>query len=720
MFSQLPAHTTEPFSRAKIDDLLRDVGWPLTDGISVLFEQPVLRDGTRPDYTLCNRHGHPLAVIEAKRAGIDPISAQDQGRHYARLIGVPFVFLSNGEEVWFMDTEVDAHARKVATLYSQDDLQRKASARVLRRELAAVPTDRRIVERDYQLECIDTLCREITQGRRKLLVEMATGTGKTRTAAALIKRLFEAGAITRVLFLVDRIALAIQAEEAFTDHLREYPCYILRPQRSFDHAKLVTIATLQTMISEYPNLSSGYFDLVITDECHRSIYGKWSGVLRHFDGLQLGLTATPCTIDVDNLPDPEDGLFVRDTLRFFELDQPTYRYTLQQAIQEGHLVPYRIYKAKTVKTAAEDGFPVTRDELDWSAMDERTKAELEELFAENETIVVDPRSLERKFTIPERNRAMVREFREVLDNGYTGSDGVRRWPLKGKTIVFAVTKRHAETLATMFDQHFSDLKPHSTVRYADFVVSDVGGGPAPGAQDLIDRFKKEEYPQILVSVNMLDTGFDCPEVVNLVMARFTQSLILYRQMRGRGTRKAPHIRKTMFTMFDFVGVTDFHGDDSDVIEGGVIVEGMPRRTPEEPRSLVTLDVDDHIDPASRDWLTLDEHGQIVRSDAHTARADELALRFEAWFEEGTFTADKERWLRLVEGRLKADAMHITELGDWMFEEHPFIGIGGYHQAVRIFGGQEALEDLLASLNEALFGTDRPWASAGTTDRPTVQ
>ena len=575
--------TTEAFARVKIDALLTDAGWNLTDGSSVLFEH-TLDDGTQADYVLCDRQGRPMAALEAKRASVDPILAQGQGRHYAERLEVPFVFLSNGEEVWFLYREAGAHARRVAGFYAQDDLERRIAARSLRRDLATVDIDRRIVDRDYQIECIETLSTEVSLGRRKLLVEMATGTGKTRTAAAFVKRLFEAGIVTRVLFLVDRIALAGQAEDAFTDHLRDYPCHVLRPGRGFDRAKRITIATLQTMIAEYRDLSPGYFDLVITDECHRSIYGKWSSVLRHFDGIQLGLTATPCTAaDADEVTDPEDGMFVRDTLRFFELDKPTYRYELRRAIAEGYLVPYGIYRAMTVKTAAEGGFSVRRDELDWPAMDAATRAEFEELFAASDTIVVDPRALERKFTIPERNRAIVREFREVLERGFTGKDGVRRFPSRGKTIVFAVTRRHAETLATMLDEHFADLKPHPAVRYADFVVSDAGGGPAPDAGAIIKRFKDEEFPKIIVSVNMLDTGFDCPEVVGLVMARYTESAILYRQMRGRGTRKAPHIKKTDFTMFDFVGVTDFHGDDDGDIPGGMIVAEPTAPGPGAPR-----------------------------------------------------------------------------------------------------------------------------------------
>ena len=648
---------TEAFSRVKIDELLKDAGWNVTDGVSILFEHS-LPDGSRADYTLCDRSGRPLAAVEAKRASINPIEAQDQGRHYAEQLGVPFVFLSNGEEVSFLDRETDAHARKIAAFYSQDDLERRIAARRNRLDLSSVEIDRRIVDRGYQIACIESLSAEVSHGRRKLLVEMATGTGKTRTAAAFVKRLFEAGIVTRVLFLVDRIALAGQAEDAFSDHLRDYPCHVLRPGKGFDRTKRITIATLQTMITEYRDLSSGYFDLLITDECHRSIYGKWSGVLRHLDCIQLGLTATPCTAEADMLPDPEDGHFVRDTLRFFELAEPTFRYTLRKAIDEGHLVPYRIYQAMTVKTAAVDGFEVTRKELDWTAMDPAARAELEKLFEQSDPITVDPRALERRFTIPERNRAIVREFRDA-------------WPTWGKTIVFAVTKQHAATLATMLDEHFADLKPHPSTRYADFVVSDVLGGPAPDASAIIKRFKEEEFPKILVSVNMLDTGFDCPEVVSLVMARFTTSAILYRQMRGRGTRKAPHIGKTFFTIFDFVGVTEFHGDDDDDIGGGGEVPGPKPPGPGQPRMLLTLDVDDQIDPASRDWLALDEHGRIVRTAEHETRAAEVGLRFELWRGDQPFSAEQARWANLIGSRIRADAMDMNAFGDYDFDEHPF-------------------------------------------------
>ena len=397
---------------------------------SVRYEY-VLPDLTKADYVLGDRHGRALAVVEAKRRAIDPLGAEKQARDYAIQLGIPFVFLANGKEIWFWDYEREAHPHEVKTFFSQVDLERRAAARATRKDLMQVPIDTRIVERPYQHECIDILCREIGAGRRKLLVEMATGTGKTRLAAAFINRLFDAGLVTRVLFLVDRIPLAKQTEDAFAQYLPNLPAYVLRAGRRFQDEKRITITTLQSMVNLYAEYSSGYFDLIISDECHRSIYGKWSGVLKYFDGIQVGLTATPCVASPEvlaALADEEDTAFIRDTLRFFELDRPTYRYTLKQAIQEGFLVPYRIYKALTVKTAAEGGFPVQRSELDWSAMDPETTTELEALFAKGDPITVDPNALERRFTIPERNRAVVREFRDVVINGYTGKDGVRRFP----------------------------------------------------------------------------------------------------------------------------------------------------------------------------------------------------------------------------------------------------------------------------------------------------
>lgn len=706
--------SNEAFSRVIIDALLADQGWNTQDTNSVRYEV-MLEDGTRADYVLCDRHGRSLAVIEAKRFSVNPADAAEQAKNYARQLNVPYVFLANGQEIRFWDWQREAYPRPVKTFFKQADLERRAATAQVKREPLDVPIDNRIVERHYQHACIDTLCREIGHGRRKLLVEMATGTGKTRTAAALIKRLFEANAITRVLFLVDRIPLAKQTEDAFAEHLTDYPAYVLRAGRRFQDEKLITITTLQSMVNIYSDYSSGYFDLVISDECHRSIYGKWSGVLKHFDGVQIGLTATPCVANLDDLnADEEDKLFVRDTLRFFEVDKPTYSYKLKDAIAEGFLVPYQIYKAKTVKTAAEGGFEVKKDELDWTAMDGATRAEFTELFKNTNSITVDPNALERRFTIPERNRAMVREFRQVLENGYLDHKGVLRKPLLGKTIIFAVSKRHAATLAELLDAEFADKKPTPEVRYADYVVAGMGPEDTVDGMTKIKRFKKEPFPQILVSVNMLDTGFDCPEVVNLVFARFTRSAILYQQMRGRGTRKSAN--KPVFTLFDFVGVADYHGDDEEYAQGGILVAKQALKKKYEPRRLLALDINDHIDPMTREWITVDENGNMVFPEASEQKAGELGARFEAWLLQQTnLNPERERWLRLLGSQIRANADTLDEVMPEHFAYFQmFSQMGGLNEARRVFGGAAPLESLLESLNAAVFGGEEPPIASGST------
>jgi type I restriction enzyme R subunit len=322
--------------------------------------------------------------------------------------------------------------------------------------------------------------------------------------------------------------------------------------------------------------------------------------------------------------------------------------------------------------------------------------------------------LERRFTIPERNRAMVREFREVLENGYTGPNGVRRAPDWGKTIVFAVTKRHAETLARMFDLEFADKKPSPTTRYADFVVSGQGPDDSVDGQAKIKRFKKEEFPQILVSVNMLDTGFDCPEVRNLVMARFTHSSILYQQMRGRGTRLSPG--KDRFTMWDFTGVTLRHGDDETAGEGGVVI-ARPAVKPEgQPRRMLTLDVHDEIDPVTREWVTIDETGHAFM-DADEARAEALGVAFETWLNGQTFHSDQLRVLHLVKEQIKANAPDLTLFESWRFDAPPLSMNGGFERARAVFGGEAELERILSSMNQAVFGIASRAAPGGDPSRP---
>lgn len=608
---------TEANSRSMIDQQLRQQGWEPGDPNQIRQEY-VLDDVTRADYVLRDRLGRPLAVIEAKRTRIDPVDGERQALHYAEMLDVKLIFLANGRDIWFWRRDLQAHPHKVRTFFTQADMERIAATFTVTRNPLTVPVDTKIAgsgeSRYYQLECIDAVSLAILQGKRKVLVEMATGTGKTRTAAAIIKRLFQSGHVTRVLFLVDRDPLATQTEKEFVKLLPEYASYVLKRGR-FRDEKNITITTLQSMINVYKEYSAGYFDLIVIDECHRSIYGEWKSIVTYYDSIKIGLTATPCIVK-QSTSDPaedEENKLVRDTLRFFECDRPTYSYGITKAIRDGNLVTYHIFKAKTNLMLIEDGIEIDRSMVD----NENDPVVIAELFKDKEKITVDPQQLERKFTIPARNRAIVREFREVLYNGFTDNKGFHK-PHDGKTIVFAVTKKHAQTLAQMLDDEFADKKidnagnVDSTIRYADYVVSGDEERPGKKMRDIIEAFEKETYPKIIVSVGMLDTGFDCPEVVNIVMARFVRSSILYQQMRGRGLRTAEHIGKEFCTIFDFAGVTDyFHDEGNDSSGYYVVVKPKPKPGGGRKTGLLVLDMYDDIAAETREWIEVGENGERV-------------------------------------------------------------------------------------------------------------
>ncbi|HET9836400.1 MAG TPA: type I restriction-modification enzyme R subunit C-terminal domain-containing protein, partial [Rhodanobacteraceae bacterium] len=259
-------------------------------------------------------------------------------------------------------------------------------------------------------------------------------------------------------------------------------------------------------------------------------------------------------------------------------------------------------------------------------------------------------------------------------------------------------------------------------RYADYVVSSTGRPDEDSVDGLtkIRQFKKQPYPQIMVSVNMLDTGFDFPELLNLVFARYTRSEILYRQMRGRGSRRAPG--KGMFTMFDFVGVTDeFEGQD-DMVQGGAFSNKPPRRRAPVPRRLLALDIDDHIDPNTRGWLTLDAEGHLVVPAEVERRAQALGTRFEAWLlrHQDEYDAEQRRWLALIGSTTRANAETLDAFTPDHFDFYSaFIALGGQARARMLFGGAQALDELLTDINLAVFsgsGADAPYIAQTNASR----
>ena len=569
-------HTNETDARILIDDQLRAAGWNPADKSQVLTEvktpgafhgvaepesQSIVlatQDGDaiptgRADYVLLDSRGRPLAIIEAKRRAIQPYAAKQQALPYAKQIGAPFIFLTNGELIYFWDYQND-DARIVQSFFSRRDLERLVHMRTTRQPLATIPIPdiyfrqgetRQL--RPYQTGAMQALDRTVELGKRRFLIELPTGCGKTDLIALYLKRLIEAGHAERVLFLVDREQLAKQAIEAIQDLLPGHSSYWLK-SGMVRQEQQITVGLLQTMISRYPEFTSGYFDVVVADECHRSIYGAWQTALIYFDALHIGLTATPARY------------IERNTFQFYHCkdDTPDYSYPIQQAFKEGYLAPYRF--ATGITTLVSKGAAVDDEHY-------------------------DPAEFERQWTNEASNRLMMEEFDRLAWANYRElAPGQQTGP--GKAVLFAITKHHAARLT----QYLNELHPEHQGRYAETITSDVAN-----ADDLIRRFKQEELPMVAVSVGMLDTGFDCRELLHLVMCRRVRSPILYQQMRGRGTRPAPHIDKQQFVIYDFFRNHEYFNDsDTDIFAGS----GSGHVSPSEPskaktaRELIELGLED--------------------------------------------------------------------------------------------------------------------------------
>ncbi|MCI0540987.1 MAG: DEAD/DEAH box helicase family protein [Verrucomicrobiales bacterium] len=482
---------SEADARILIDALLRQAGWDPANKSQVRTETVAagsleLRDampGTaadstnddrRTDYVLLSSSGRPLAVVEAKRSRIDPYTAKQRTLPMAKWVGAPFIFLSNGELTYFWDHTND-DARIVSSFYSRRDLERLLCLRKEAKPLATlqIPNDYirvgepRLVRR-YQKEVLRALDQAVELGKRRFLIELPTGTGKTDVICLHAKRMFKAGRAERLLFLVDREQLAEQAIAALQDLCPGYSSYWLKAGMAMQQ-KQITVCLLQTMIGRYSELTSGYFDIVIADECHRSIYGSWQAALTHFDAFHIGLTATPA------------AYINRDTYKLYQCKtgQPDFAFSIVTAIEQGHLVPYRF--AKRITQLIADGTTVNGENY-------------------------DPAEFERTWTNEDTNRKMMQEFDRLAWESYKElapkqKDG------PGKAIVFALTKHHAARLAYYLNQ----LHPEYDGRYAELITSDI-----PAA---IRRFKKETYPMVAVSVDMLTTGFDCREVLHIVLCR---------------------------------------------------------------------------------------------------------------------------------------------------------------------------------------------------------
>ena len=497
------------------------------------------------DYVLFGKDGLPLAVVEAKRSSKDPNIGRKQAVLYAdcleRKFGRrPMMFTTNGFETYFWDDQ-SSPQRKVSGIFSKDDLQKLMNRRTERKNLMTIPIDDRITDRYYQKEAIRAVCEQIGQGFRKHLLVMATGTGKTRTASSLTDVLSRGKYVTNILFLADRTALVKQAKDDFKNYLPDMSLCNLCSNKD-DRSARIVFSTYPTMLNAIDDMKTkdgqrmftpAHFDLIIIDESHRSIFKKYRAIFEYFDAIMVGLTATPKT-DVD-----------RNTYDFFEMEHgvPTYAYDYETAVYQDHvLVPYYNYEVKT--KFLEEG--ITYDDLS-----DEDKERYEEDFIED-GLMPDfiPSAQLNKFVFNETTVDTV--LQDLMERGIRVAGGDRL----GKTIIFAQNKRHAEFIL----ERFNKLYPKYRGTFAQRVICDD-----TYAQTIIDDFKiPEKDPIIAVSVDMMDTGIDVPECVNLVFFKKVRSKTKFWQMIGRGTRLSKELTcidqidgeytaKRRFLIFDYCG-----------------------------------------------------------------------------------------------------------------------------------------------------------------------
>ena len=548
---------TEFETRKRFIDLdLEIAGWEFGKNIVEELEVSNMtptQDKGFVDYVLFGENGKPLAVVEAKRTSIDAKYGQQQAKLYADCIEReyaqrPVIYYTNGKEIYMWD-DLEYPERKVAGFYTQNELQLLINRRKSKENLEHIFIDDKITNRPYQLEAIKNVCEAFEQKHRKALLVMATGTGKTRTAISIVDVLTGKNWVQNVLFLADRTELIKQAEKNFKKLLPDMSCCNLLSSKDGDpEESRIIFSTYQTMINCIDTLKTkngsklftpGHFDLIIIDEAHRSIYKKYQAIFDYFDGLLVGLTATPRN-DVD-----------KNTYKFFELENnvPTFVYEYDEAVKQGYLVNYHTVKTNT--KFLDRG-------IKYRDLKEEDKEEYENLFEEDENIPDEISSTAINSWL--FNRDTIKLILETLmEKGLKVEGGDKL----GKTIIFARNHKHAEEIIKVFNS----LYPKYNGEFARVIDNQVNF-----ATTVIESFEvPEKLPQIAVSVDMLDTGIDVPEVLNLVFFKPVKSKIKFWQMIGRGTRLCKDlfgkgIDKKQFYIFDCCRNFEFFEENERGIE----------------------------------------------------------------------------------------------------------------------------------------------------------
>jgi type I restriction enzyme R subunit len=555
------APDTRDYSEAQtrervIDELLREAGWQLTEERDREFPvtgMPNSTDTGYVDYVLWGADGLPLAVVEAKRTTREPAVGQQQAKLYAdcleRMTGRrPVILYTNGVRTWLWDDAAGYPPRPVEGFFTADELELMVARRIGRLPLRDASIDREIVERHYQHRAIRAVDDAFTAKQRAALLVMATGSGKTRTVIALVDQLMRAGWVKRILFLADRTALVRQAAGQFTKHLPNVATVNLVTDRSAEGRVYVsTYPTMMNLINDVDcgrrTFGPGHFDLVVIDEAHRSVYQKYRAIFSWFDSLLVGLTATPKD-EVD-----------RNTYSLFTLEDgvPTDAYSLDEAVAEGYLVPPLAVSVPT---------KFLRQGIRYDELSEEEKDDWDTLDWDEDG---DPPDA---VTAEELNRFLFnadtvdKVLQTLMERGHRVASGDRL----GKTIIFAKNQKHAEFIAQRFDANYPEHAGH----FARVITHSVAY-----AQNLIDDFSvKDKAPHIAISVDMLDTGIDVPEVVNLVFFKLVRSSSKFWQMIGRGTRLCPDLfgpsqDKTDFYVFDFCGNLEYFSQGLPGSEGSL-------------------------------------------------------------------------------------------------------------------------------------------------------
>ena len=525
------------------------------------------------DYVLFGSNGLPLAVVEAKRSSVSPVKGKHQAELYADCLekryGVrPVIYYTNGFETHIIDG-LGYPPRRLYAFHTESDLELLLQKR-RRHDITDFSVKDNITDRHYQKMAIKAVCEHFNTKHRRGLLVMATGTGKTRVSISLVDVLTRNGWVKNVLFLADRIPLVSQAHKNFVKLLPHMTTSILSEDKDPDTTARITFSTYQTMINYIDTddkaFSVGRFDLIIIDEAHRSIFGKYSAIFNYFDSLLVGLTATPRD-EVD-----------RSTYETFQMEQgqPNYAYELEDAVADGYLVNYKGFQR---------GSLILKDGIKYNNLSEEEREQLEKVWAyeqgmqvieevENESVgmVADPlpaygsqRDIDSHeiFTYIFNINTIDHVLQDLMENGLKVQSGERI----GKTIIFAYNHRHAE----MIVERFNTLYPEYGAEFCALIDNYV-----TYSKDLIDKFEiRDGNPQIAVSVDMLDTGIDVPDILNLVFFKVVKSKIKFMQMIGRGTRLSKDIfgagkDKEFFYIFDWCRNFEYFDQNPDGSKGTTV------------------------------------------------------------------------------------------------------------------------------------------------------